>query len=256
MHKRGSVRLVPLEVWNKITTVFPHALVHTFESPSGTAIGNCRRCWQEKEEEGLFPAKLNEWKTNVSEDANLKKLLKRVSALDAANGGRYRVLHPLDVNRWRDAYEYVLKSRKNKCNAVRKRLSELLEHGEKGLFGRMICDDHKKAVGIPSHHDDDVPSWLGKVSETNIELVDETTFACLVKSLSSLQSIIYGDDEVSLNEPNPPVVTLSLEDDTSPAVSLEPEICCMGCMVSLPYVEGSPKKEKEASDDVVVIEDE
>eukprot|EP00970_Alexandrium_tamarense_P013269 scaffold3306_cov287-Alexandrium_tamarense.AAC.1 len=234
MHKRGSVRLVPLEVWNKITTVFPHALVHTFESPSGTAMGNCRRCWQEKEEEGLFPAKLNEWKTNVSEDANLKKLLKRVSALDAANGGRYRVLHPLDVNRWRDAYEYVLKSRKNKCNTVRKRLSELLEHGEKGLFGRMICDDHKKAVGIPSHHDDDVPSWLGKVSETNIELVDETTFACLVKSLSSLQSIIYGDDEVSLNEPNPPVVTLSLEDDTSPAVSLEPEICCMGCMVEDP----------------------
>eukprot|EP00985_Skeletonema_marinoi_P021097 scaffold12780_cov145-Skeletonema_marinoi.AAC.7 len=150
MYKRRSVRLVPPSVWSKILKVFPDAIPHEFEPKMEESLGNCTTCFQEKQKEELFPVKLTEWRNQIKEPGTLRDLYTKggndgdacsntppeiemflevcADSGDKTNKLTCCIVQCRDIQRWRDAYDCVVKSKKaRKTNDfIRKQLNELL----------------------------------------------------------------------------------------------------------------------------------
>mmetsp|Transcript_21335 Transcript_21335/g.46317 ORF Transcript_21335/g.46317 Transcript_21335/m.46317 type:complete len:1522 (+) Transcript_21335:285-4850(+) len=255
MRSLKSVRFIPDNVWQKITHVFPKVLSHRYEHPGdAVAIGNCVQCHLYKEEERLFPQKLNEWKSKTTQPgASLHDLLKRGKQANEMYPSQVEivlehnpeqpltlhVLHHIDVQRWRDSTGVVEKSAKRKNDTIRKQLNDLLFISSESSplcrewrFRPLTCTEHHMAVGIPSMSDqEDVKGWLEKLNESNLELLLGLEYAELIRSLSTLKSILHRDGSVPLLNKNWPTVTISLQKGTS-KIDISPQACTSGCGVT------------------------
>mmetsp|Transcript_20083 Transcript_20083/g.42088 ORF Transcript_20083/g.42088 Transcript_20083/m.42088 type:complete len:1210 (+) Transcript_20083:2-3631(+) len=272
MNSGKSVRLIPENVWRNIAKVFTTAIAHDFVSPREDRIGNCAECYREKEKERLFPQEVTEWTSKITQTPGaLSELLKRgkrtnqffpsseielVLQHDAGNSFSLYALHHTDVQRWRDSFtaiEKSLKSRK-KNDSLKKQLNELLfvfsessQLGREWKFRQLTCKKHKRAVGLPSLSDkEDVKNWLDKLAESNVELLLREEYQELFKSLSTLESILHGDGAASLNESQPPSVSIKLQKGI-PKIHFVPQLCTSGCGVTSfadESIENGPVKSK------------
>lgn len=269
MYKRRSVRLVPAPVWWKIRKVFPDAIPHKFEPKMEESLGNCTACFQEKQKDELFPAKLTEWRNQINQPGTLRDLYTKggndgegcsntppeiemfldlcAHSGDKTNKLTCYIVQCREIQRWRDAYDCVVKAKKaRKTNDfVRKQLNELLfnsysedTEGREWNFRSLTCDKHKRAVGFPSPDIDTIngdvnklKEWLSSLSVAKFELLLEDEFRIFITSLSSLEEILHGNNSVGLDQVTP-TVSISIQDGT-PRVDVQPTLCTDGCAVSL-----------------------
>ena len=267
MNSGRSVRLVPVDVWKKVSQVFPDAISHVFEPVSEFSIGNCVQCFQEKQEESLFPDRLDEWKNKISlKDSSLSDLLLRCQTTDKYRNYplametflqqsdsssetsckfSFYIVHHFDVQRWRGAVDIAIKAKKSnkKNDNPRKRLKELLfapkqssPSDREWKLRSLICAEHKMTVGVPQHSSQQdvsaISSWLENVKQSNLELLEEKEYRNLVDSLSSLETILHGDCSLSQKEDNLPVVSIFVKDG-EPKIIIEPRVCFCGCNVTV-----------------------
>lgn len=266
MHKRRSVRLVPGSVWSKILQVFPNAISHKFEPKMEESLGNCAACFQEKQKEELFPVKLTEWRNQIKEPGTLRDLYTKGGnegdacsntppeidmflehSGDKGNKLTCYIVQCREIQRWRDAYDCVVKAKKaRKTNDfIRKQLNDLLfnfssddSSARKWNFRSLLCDKHRMAVGFPSPdidaiNDDfnELKKWLSSMSAAKFELLLEDEFRSFIASLSCLEAILHGDSSTGLGQFTP-TVSISIQDGT-PSVNVQPTLCTDGCAVSL-----------------------
>ena len=282
-----NVRLIPENVWQNIAKVFTTAIAHDFVSPREDRIGNCVQCYREKEKERLFPQEVTEWKSKITQTPGaLSKLLRRGKQMNqfvpsseiklalqhnVADSISLFALHHTDVQRWRDSFTTIKKSLKSrkKNDSLKKQLNELLfifsespPLGREWNFRQLTSKKHKRAVGLSSMSDkEDVKIWLDKLAESNVELLLTDEYQELLKSLSTLESILHGDGTASIYEIQPPSVSIQLQKGT-PKIHFVPPMCTGGCGVTS-FTDGSiengpvksktcrskPLKEMEAIDE-------
>lgn len=262
MHKRRSVRLVPGSVWSKILKVFPDAISHKFEPKMEESLGNCAACFQEKQKEELFPVKLTEWRNQIKEPGTLRDLYTKggnggeacsntppeidmflevcAHSGDKRNKLTCYIVQYREIQRWRDAYDCVVKAKKaRKTNDfIRKQLNDLLfnfssDDGSAREWNcrPLICDKHRRAVGFPSPDVDAMKQWLSSMSFAKFELLLEDEFRSFISSLSFLEAILHGESSTGLGQFTP-TVSISIQDG-APSVNVQPTLCTDGCAVSL-----------------------
>ena len=253
MHNRNQVRLISGAAWKQISKAFPEALAHGYEPKSNDAIGNCKQCLLEKEQGKMLPQKLNEWKESIFDSETLHELLERgegtksyPSVINVALNHNSeesitcRVLHDVDLQRWMDALNIVEKMGKKKSDTIRRQLIELLfvssetsPSGREWRFRSLKCQDHDRAtVDIPKECDNgDVRSWLQKLDDSNVKLLLDAEYDEFARSLTDLEAILYRE-ESARHPPEPPTVTLSLQDGR-PSMCINPRLCHRGCTVPL-----------------------
>jgi len=260
MNSGKSVRLIPENVWQNIAKIFTTAIAHDFVSPREDRIGNCEQCYREKEKERLFPQEVTKWKSKITQTPGaLSELFKRGKQTNQFFPSEielvlqhnavisFHALHHTDVQRWRDSFtaiEKSLKSRK-KNDSLKKQLNELLfvfsessPLGREWKFKQLTCKKHGRAVGLPSVSDkEDVKNWLDKLAESNVELLLRDEYEELLKSLSTLESILHGDGTASLNERHPASVSIKLQKGI-PKIHFVPQMCTGGCGVTS-FTDGS-----------------
>src|SRR6056300_621030 len=270
MHKRRSVRLVPAMVWSKILKVFPHAIAHSMESKMDECIGNCAACFQEKQQEELFPLKLTEWRDQIKLPGTLRDLYTKggndeevgsitppeieiflsTCALsgDASNKLTCYIVQCREIQRWRDAYDSVVKAKKARKtnNFIRNQLNELLftsssddSESREWNFRSLTCGDHKRSVGFPAPDNDAIredviklKEWLALLSAAKFGLLLEEEFRSFISSLSSLEKILHGNNSSTGLDQVTPTVSISIRDGAS-RVDVQPSPCTDGCAVSL-----------------------
>ena len=249
MHNSQKRRLITGDMWRKISKAFPEAVAHRYEHPRDDATGNCEQCLLEKEKDKLFPQKIVEWKDNILQSETLNELLERgstspnsyPSAVDIAllhnseEPMSCRVLHGVDVQRWRNCVDVASKFTKKKAKASRQRLNELMfissnssSLGREFRFRPLTCEHSRAVVDIP--REEEVPSWLQKLNESGLELLFDQEYEELVQSISTLESILYYDG--SANFPSAPTICLRVEESKS-STNVTPRICHRGCKFSL-----------------------
>ncbi len=269
MYKRRSVRLVPGSVWSKILQVFPDAISHKFEPKMEESLGNCAACFQEKQKEELFPVKLTEWRNQIKEPGTLRDLYTKgehegescsntppeidmflevcAHSGDKRNKLTCYIVQCREIQRWRDAYDCVVKAKKaRKTNDfIRKQLNDLLFKfcsgdgpARKWNFRSLTCDEHRRAVGFPSPDIDSInddfnklKEWLSSMSEAKFQLLLEDEFRSFISSLSCLEAILHGESSTGLGQVTP-TVSISIQDG-APSVNVQPTLCTKGCAVSL-----------------------
>ncbi len=262
MHKRRSVRLVPGSVWSKILKVFPDAICHKFEPKMGESLGNCAACFQEKQKEELFPVKLTEWRNQIKEPGTLRDLYTKggnggeacsntppeidmflevcAHSGDKRNKLTCYIVQYREIQRWRDAYDCLVKAKKaRKTNDfIRKQLNDLLfnfssddNSARKWNCRSLACEKHRRAVGFPSPDIDAMKEWLSSMSAAKFELLLEDEFRSFISSLSCLEAILHGESSTGLGQFTP-TVTISIQDG-APSVDVQPSLCTDGCAVSL-----------------------
>ena len=270
MHKSRSVRLVPATVWSKILKVFPHAIAHSMESKMDECIGNCAACFQEKQKEELFPLKLTEWRDQIKLPGTLRDLYTKggndeevgsitppeieiflnTCALsgDASNKLTCYIVQCREIQRWRDAYDAVVKAKKARKtnNFIRNQLNELLftspsddSESREWNFRSLVCVDHKRSVGFPAPDNDAIrenviklKEWLALLSAAKFGLLLEEEFRSFISSLSSLEKILHGNNSSTGLDQVTPTVSISIRDGVS-KVDVQPSPCTDGCAVSL-----------------------
>ena len=270
MYKRRSVRLVPATVWSKILKVFPHAIAHSMESKMDECIGNCAACFREKQKEELFPLKLTEWRDQIKLPGTLRDLYTKggndeevgsitppeieiflnACALsgDASNKLTCYIVQCREIQRWRDAYDSVVKAKKaRKTNDfIRNQLNELLftspsddSESREWNFRSLTCGDHKRSVGFPAPDNDAIredviklKEWLALLSAAKFGLLLEEEFRSFISSLSSLEKILHGNNSSTGLDQIAPTVSISIRDGVS-RVDGQPSPCTDGCAVSL-----------------------
>jgi len=249
MHNGQKRRLVTGDMWRNISKAFPEAVAHRYEHPRDDATGNCELCLLEKEEGKLFPQKIVEWKDNILQSETLNELLERgstspnsyPSAVDVAllhNSEEpmpCRVLHGVDVQRWRNCVDVASKFTKKKAKASRQRLNELMfilsnssSLGREFRFRPLTCEHNRAVADIP--REEEVPSWLKKLNESGLELLFDQEYEELVQSISTLESILHYDG--SANFPSAPTICLRVEESKS-STNITPRICHRGCKFPL-----------------------
>jgi len=248
MHNGQKRRLVTGDMWRNISKAFP-AVSHRYEHPRDDATGNCELCLLEKEEGKLFPQKIVEWKDNILQSETLNELLERgstspnsyPSAVDIAllhnseEPMSCRVLHGVDVQRWRNCVDVASKFTKKKAKASRHRLNELMfissnssSLGREFRFRPLTCEHSRAVTDIP--REEEVPSWLQKLNESGLELLFDQEYEELVQSISTLESILHYDG--SANFPSAPTICLRVEESKS-STNITPRICHRGCKFPL-----------------------
>jgi hypothetical protein len=269
MYKRRSVRLIPASVWSKILKVFPDAIPHEFEPKMEESLGNCIACFQEKQKEELFPVKLTEWRNQIKQPGTLRDLYTKggnegeacsntppeiemflevcAHSGDKTNKLTCYIVQCREIQRWRDAYDCVVKAKKaRKTNDfIRKQLNELLfnsfsddAEAREWNFRSLTCDKHKRAVGFPSPDIDTIngdanklKEWLSSLGAAKFELLLEDEFRIFITSLSSLEEILHGNNSIGLDQVTP-TLSISIQDG-APRVDVQPTPCTDGCAVSL-----------------------
>ena len=269
MYKRRSVRLIPASVWSKILKVFPDAIPHEFEPKMEESLGNCTACFQGKQKEELFPVKLTEWRNQIKQPGTLRDLYTKggndgeacsntppeiemfldvcAHSGDKTNKLTCYIVHCREIQRWRDAFDCVVKAKKaRKTNDfIREQLNELLFNScsndveaREWNFRSLSCDKHKRAVGFPSPDTDaingnvnNLKEWLSSLSAAKFELLLEDEFRIFIASLSSLEAILHGNNCFGLDQVTP-TVSISIQDG-APRVDVQPTPCTDGCAVSL-----------------------
>ena len=256
MHNRQSSRLIPENVWHNIIKIFPTSIPHLYDCKDDFAIGNCAECYIAKEEELIFPQKLNEWKNKISQSDSLNELLRRgkpivrsyPSEIEIALQNKpaefsLHVLHHDDVQRWRDSFHAVSKSSKKKTSLIKQELEDLLFTSfDAALSNRdwkyrtIFCEEHKMTtVDIPSPpQHGDAKQWLVDLDDANFELLHDDEHAELLNSLNLLKSILHGENDslpLPLQLISPPVISIKLEEKgdnvvISPCIC---NICDVGC---------------------------
>lgn len=250
MHSRQYRRLITGDLWRNISKAFPEAVAHQYEHPRDNATGNCEQCLLEKEEGKLFPQKLIEWKDNILQSETLNELLERGSTspnsyppgVDVAllhnseEPMTCRVIHGVDLQRWRNCVDVASKFTKKKTKTSRQQLNELMfissdtsSLGREFRFRPLTCE-HSKAVADIHREEADVPSWLQKLNESGLELLFDEEYEELVQSLSTLESILHYDGSATFN--SAPTVCLRVEDSKS-SININPRICHRGCKFTL-----------------------
>lgn len=237
MHNRQSVRLISKTVWNNIIKIFPLAIPHVFERKNDIAIGNCVQCFLSKEEEMIFPQKLDEWKRDISQSASLDELLRRGKASTRNYPSEIvlamqrkpahfilNILHHDDVQRWRDAFRVAGKSTKKNNSIIQHELGDLLFISSESdssvrewKFRLSICEDHKMTVGIPSpSKHNDAMEWFEDLQKANFELLSVDEHTEFLSSLNLLKSILQSENETRpLPRPimSPPTVSIQLSEE-------------------------------------------
>jgi hypothetical protein len=270
MYKRRSVRLVPATVWSKILKVFPQAIAHSMESKTDECIGNCAACFQEKQQEELFPLKLTEWRDQIKLPGTLRDLYTKggndeeVGSItppeieiflndcalsgDASNKLTCYIVQCREIQRWRDAYDAVVKAKKARKtnNFIRNQLNELLftspsddSESREWNFRSLICGDHKRSVGFPAPDNDairenviELKEWLALLSAAKFGLLLEEEFRSFISSLSSLEKILHGNNSSTGLDQVTPTVSISIRGGVS-RIDVQPSPCTDGCAVSL-----------------------
>lgn len=248
MHNRQSARLISRKVWRNIKKIFPTAKPHLYKQKDDIAIGNCVQCYFAKEEEEMFPQKLDEWKSKILQSDYLNELLKR----GKPNGRIYPsdieiafqnkpaefslcVLHHDDVQRWRNAFYTAGKSAKKKSCTMRQDLDNLLflasdssPSGREWKCQPIVCEKHAMIVGIPlPSQDKDARQWLDDLDDANFELLHGAEHAELLLSLDLLESIIHCEVETTMRPLqliSPPIVSLKLEEGED-TIDFSPPLC-------------------------------
>lgn len=269
MYKRRSVRLIPATVWSKILTVFPKAISHNFELRIENSVGNCIACFQEKQNEDIFPVRLTEWRDQVKIPGALRDLYMKdgsdgkvsrdippeieifletcAISGDTANKLTCYIVDCREIQLWRDAYDSVVKAKKaRKTNDfIRKQLNALLfNFSSDDLEARrwnvryLTCRKHERAVGFPSPDIDTIngdvsklKEWLLSISAANFELLLEEEFQGFISSLSFLETILHGNNSTGLDRVTP-TVSISIQDGAT-TVDVQPTPCTDGCSVHL-----------------------
>ena len=226
MHNQRSTRIIPKSLWTKIELIFPDPTMHAFQPPMDKCIGNCRECFVEKESEEHFPIQIKEWKSNIESNSTLSQIFHNNYIPTVSNTTQLNILHHNIVQGWREAYTYLLRSKKNVSNeTVKQKLLQLLFPSSCSLR----CN-HQKTMGIPKFSDDNKQT-LRSLKEANLELFSEKDCCDLVNSLAALEKILqrkfYSDTLCT----NLPLATMANEEHDIVLILVEPEICNEGCMM-------------------------
>ena len=269
MHNRQCSRLIPENVWYNIIKIFPTSIPHLYECKDDFAIGNCAECYIAKEEELIFPQKLNEWKNNISQSDSLNELLRRGKAIVRSYPSEIEialqnkpaefslhVLHHDDVQRWRDSFHAVGKSSRKKISMIKQELEDLLfTSSDAALSNRgwkyrtIFCEEHKMTtVDIPSPpRHGDAKQWLVDLDDANFELLHDDEHAELLNSLNLMKSILRGENDslpLPLQMISPPVISIKLEEkgDTVVIIPCICSICDVVCSHVTSIDEEKPPK--------------
>ena len=269
MHKRRSVRLIPRSIWSKILQVFPDAIPHKFEPKMEEALGNCSACFQEKQREEQFPLQLTEWKNQVKQPGTLTDLYTKggndgetdictppeidmflelcAHSEDKTDKLTCYIVHCREIQKWRDAYDCIVKAKKAKKtnDFIRMQLNTLLFKPfsddaciREWNFRSLTCATHKRTVGFPFPDIDAIngdvnklKEWLSLMSASKFQLLLEDEFRSFITSLSALEEILHGNNSARLDETTPTIVISN--DDGVPGVEVQPSPCSEGCSISL-----------------------
>ena len=196
-------------------------------------------------------------------------LLQEVTSQSKPSGTQdFLVLHHKDVQRWRDSVAIAINAEKSKKKSdnTKKQLKELLFissgsslNGREWKFRPLVCSLHKMAIvlpvqpGITSASEEGVViessvvrNWLESCRKSNLELVHVHNYRCLVESLSSLETILYGSRSSLPEQSMFPSVSLSACDGNKLSLKISPQIGSCNCNVAI--FEGDHSDEEQCSD--------
>jgi hypothetical protein len=180
----------------------------------------------EKDEEDLFPIRLNGWKSNIKQTPTLMAIVQNQYSPTTDKGNDLRILHREEVQGWRDAYSYLQKSKKNVSNnTVRERLLQLCPSSSSLL----ICKEHGKSIGLPSFSQSDIS--IGSLTEYNLEAFSEDDYAILMDSITFLASTIQQNATQVADRKKAPMATVQQDGEDLFLIHFEPELCDGGCVL-------------------------
>jgi len=226
MHNRRCARRIPKTLWTKIVEIFPKAIMHAYELPNSVCIGNCGECFLEKQAADYFPIELNEWKCNVKQNPSLLKTLQNeYSPIFKKGNGTFYILHRDEVQGWRDAYSYLVKSKKNApSDTVRNKLLQLCPPSSSLL----ICEKHQKSIGLPKFSQE--RQSVIPLTECNLEAFSKEDYVTLRDSIIALGKILHESRLTPIEYCyEAPKATIWQDEEDLVLVEVEPELCTEGC---------------------------
>eukprot|EP00978_Attheya_sp_CCMP212_P008449 scaffold19858_cov56-Attheya_sp.AAC.6 len=262
---KSLVRYVPHWVWKKLESLYPTAICHSRSAHSvkySLADIGCLQCQHTNDKQAMFMRKVDEWaKQCYDRSGRLSNLYRRGLSVDkyhyptdlASNesnsGHSCFLIHQDDIDRWRSTVKFIFEHKKKKRSkssdeTLHKALNVMFFCKESGpesvhtwKWRSLLCKDHQKLAIDPIN--------LLPPSQGKIEILKESEYKDLVKSVSSLKCILLSSAGDSLDEGEGADTDLLLKEyHPSIMLSLDPatQLATNIATPSLYQVEGNQEK--------------